>query len=69
MIEPSAVAGGERYGVCADALTTAQTHFPLPGSNYVSALLKPTFFKRDAPSRRGSQASRPSPEVSGRWKR
>ncbi len=27
-----------------DAIT-----FPLPGSNYVSALLKPTFLKRDAP--------------------
>ncbi len=48
---------------------TAQTHFPLLGSNYVTALLKPTFLKRDAPSRCGSQASRPSPEVSGRWKR
>ena len=31
-------------------LTTApRTLFPLLGSNYVSALLKPTFLKRDAP--------------------
>ena len=42
---------------------------PLLGSNYVPASLKPTFLKRDAPSRRGSQASRPSSEATGSWKR
>lgn len=57
-----------RFGV-SPLLTTARAHLPLLGSNYVTALLKPTFLKRDAPSRCGSQASRPSPEVSGRWKR